>query len=55
MAITIDKVLHVLKSMGIMEPPIRKLSDEEVKILFILYLFRCTLSFGRLKDLSEIV
>lgn len=25
-AITIDKIMHVLKSMGIMEPPVRDLS-----------------------------
>ena len=29
-AITIDKVMHVLRSMGTFEPPIREMTNKEV-------------------------
>jgi len=31
-AITVDKVMHVLRSMNTMEPPIKELSAKEVRL-----------------------
>jgi hypothetical protein len=37
-AITIDKVMHVLRTMGTLEPPIREMSYKEVMLnLFIFF------------------
>jgi len=33
-AITIDKVMHVLKTMGTLEPPIREMTYKEVTLHF---------------------
>jgi hypothetical protein len=47
-AITIDKVMHVLQSMGTMEPPIRELSFKEVGST---YRFIIIINIEILKDL----
>ena len=54
-AITIDKVMHVLQSMGTMEPPIRELSFKEVgsTYRFIIIINRDTKRFGKERTVSE--
>ena len=51
-AITIDKVMHVLKSMDTDEPPIREMTYKEVK-LFSDYLYRDTKKYGHAEIVSR--
>lgn len=51
-AITIDKVMHVLKSMDTDEPPIKEMTFKEVK-LFNHYLFRDTKKYGYAEIVSR--
>ena len=51
-AITIDKVMHVLRSMGTMDPPIRELTFKEVRSLFRELIYRNTIAYGARRTLS---
>jgi hypothetical protein len=46
-AITIDKVMHVLRTMGTLEPPIREMSYKEVMLNLIILFAEIPEDLGR--------